>query len=132
MHQLPGYPDQSNPTKVCRLRKTLNSLKQSGRRWYQWLVEIMTALGFLRCEVDQAVFYRRKEKMLMIVLVHVDDCTVVGTSIYLINKFKTEISKHVEITDLGEIHWILGIEIHRNCEQHAIHLSQHSYIESSL
>ena len=46
----------------------------------------------------------------MIILVHVDDCTVVGTSIYLINEFKTKISKHVEITDLGEIHWILGIK----------------------
>ena len=68
----------------------------------------------------------------MIVLVHVDDCTVMGTSIYLINKFKTEISKHVEITDLGEILWILGIEIHCNCEQHTIYLSQHSYIGSSL
>ena len=70
--------------------------------------------------------------MLMIVLVHVDDCTVMGTSIYLINKFKTKISKHVEITDLGEIHWILGIEIRRNREQHTIHFSQCSYIESSL
>ena len=92
----------------------------------------MTALGFLRCEVDQAAFYQRKEKMLMIVLVHVDDCTIMGTSIYLINKFKTEISKHVDITDLGEIHWILGIEIHHNRKQHTIHLSQRSYIESSL
>ena len=55
-----------------------------------------------------------------------------GTSIYLINKFKTKISKHVDITDLGEIHWILGIEIRCNREQHAIHLSQCSYIESSL
>ena len=56
MCQPPGYPDQSNPTKVCRLRKTLYGLKQSIRRWYQWLVEIMMALGFLRCEVNQAVF----------------------------------------------------------------------------
>ena len=70
--------------------------------------------------------------MLMIVLIHVDDCTVVGTSRDLIVKFKVEIAKHVDITDLGEIHWILGIEIIRNCKQHTIHLSQCSYIESSL
>ena len=70
--------------------------------------------------------------MLMIVLVHVDDCTVMGTSHDLIVKFKVEIAKHVDIADLGEIHWILGIEIIWNHEQHTIHLSQHSYIESSL
>ena len=68
----------------------------------------------------------------MIVLVHVDDCTIVGTSHDLITKFKSEITKHVEITDLGEIHWILGIEICQNRELCTIHLCQHSYIEFSL
>ena len=55
-----------------------------------------------------------------------------GTSHDLIVKFKVEIAKHVNITDLGEIHWILGIEIIRNRKQHTIHLSQCLYIESSL
>jgi hypothetical protein len=65
---------------VYRLRKSLYGLKQAGRRWYQKLVDIMTKLGFERCEGDQAVFYRRCErtKVLIVVLVHVDDCTIVG------------------------------------------------------
>jgi hypothetical protein len=29
----------------------------------------------------------------------------------VINKFKIEIVKHVDITDLGELHWILRIEV---------------------
>ena len=114
MQQSPGYSDLDNPDKVCQLKKTLYGLKQSGRRWYQQLVEIMTALGFQRCNIDQAVFYQRKGTMLMIVLIHVDDCMVMGTSRDLIVKFKVEIAKHIDITDLGEIHWILGIEIIRN------------------
>ena len=40
MKQPPGYAIGS-PGKVCRLKKTLYGLKQSGRRWYQKLVEIM-------------------------------------------------------------------------------------------
>ena len=131
MKQPPGYPVSNIPGQVCRLKKTLYGLKQSGRRWYQRLVEIMQGIGFKRCEIDQAVFYRRKGTTLMIVLVHVDDCTMV-TSITLIVKFKIEITKYVAITDLGELHWILGIEVKHIRENCTIHLSQCSYIESTL
>jgi hypothetical protein len=58
MCQPPGYSDPNTPNKVCQLKKTLYSLKQSGRRWYQKLVHILVDnLGFTKCEVDQAVFY---------------------------------------------------------------------------
>jgi hypothetical protein len=46
--------------------------------------------------------------------------------------FKQEIAKHIEITDLGELHWLLGIEIKCNREKCTIHLPQHSYIDSIL
>lgn len=94
MSQPPGYPAPNSAGKVCRLRKTLYGLKQSGRRWYQKLVDIMLKLGFSRCE---AVFFKRDRRNLTIVLVHVDDCTITATSIVLIDHFKTEIAKHVEI-----------------------------------
>lgn len=54
--------------------------------------------------------------MVIIVLVHIDDCTIAATAIMLIEHFKKEIAKHVEITDLGELHWLLGIEIRRDRE----------------
>jgi hypothetical protein len=89
-------------------------------------------LGFARCDVDQAVFFRRERNSFIIVLVHVDDCTIVATSQPLIIRFKIEIARHVDITDLGELHWILGIEVRRIREQRAIYLSQRSYLESIL
>ena len=69
---------------------------------------------------------------MVVVLVHVDDCTIAATSIFLIKIFKSEIAKHIEITDLGELHWLLGIKIKRNRENQTIHLSQRSYIKSTL
>ena len=68
----------------------------------------------------------------MIVLVHVDDCTIVATSSSLIWEFKEHIKKHVDITDLGELHWILGIEIQCVREKNLIMLLQRSYLESIL
>ncbi|CAA7264973.1 unnamed protein product [Cyclocybe aegerita] len=129
MCQPPGYRISDSAGKVCRLLKTLYGLKQSGRRWYQRLVEIMVLLGFEQCAVDQAVFFKRHGKALVIVLVHVDDCTIVATALPLIEAFKAEVAKHVEITNLGKLHWILGIEVRRNRERHIIFLSQHSYID---
>jgi hypothetical protein len=116
MKQAPGYEvkGEDGKVKVLRLWKSLYGLKQAGRRWYQKLVLIMTKLGFLRCEGDQAVFYRRckKTNVLIVVLVHVDDCSIVGKTKVLVARFKVEIAKFVDITDMGELHWILGIEVH--------------------
>jgi hypothetical protein len=131
MRQPPGY---SEGLFVCKLRKTLYGLKQSGRRWYQKLVDIMTRMKFERSEVDQAVFYRRNKetRALIIVPIHVDDCSIVASSQPLIDRFKIEIKKHVEITDLGALHWILGIEVQRVREERKLLLSQRSYIDSIL
>ncbi|KAF5383863.1 hypothetical protein D9615_003633 [Tricholomella constricta] len=93
---------------------------------------MMKKLGFSRCEVDTSVFYRRVGKGLIIVLVHVDDCTIAATSISEITMFKCLIAEHVEITDLGELHWLLGIEIKRDRDRRSISLSQHSYLDSII
>ena len=37
--------------------------------------------------------------------------TAVGKSQSLINQFKDKITKYVDITDMGDLHWILGIEV---------------------
>src|SRR6202522_752242 len=136
MKQPPGYAEKGpdGKTLAVRLFKTFYGLKQAGRRWYQKLVEIMTKLGFLRSEVDSAVFYRRDKllKLLIIILVHVDDCSIAGRPKGIIDKFKIEIQKYVKITDLGELHWILGIEVCRIREDKRIMLSQRSYIDSIL
>ena len=113
MKQPPGYPVSLSSSQVLLLLKALYGLKQAGRCWYQRLVKIMEVLGFKRCDVDQAVFYRWKGAMLIIVLVHVDDCMIAGTPITLIPRFKIKIAKFITITDLGELHCILIIEAKR-------------------
>jgi hypothetical protein len=93
---------------------------------------LVNHLGFTQCEVDQAVFYRRKGNDLTIVVVHVDDCTLAATRLSLIEGVKSGLRKYVEITDLGELHWLLGIEIKRDREARTISLSRRSYIKSTI
>ena len=112
MRQPPGFKSQDHPNQVCHLKKTLYGLKQSGRRWYQKLVAILVgALGFSRCDVDQAIFFKRSGTKLTIIVVHVDDCTIAATTVESVVELKSKLREHVEITDLGELHWLLGIEI---------------------
>ena len=68
----------------------------------------------------------------MVVTVHVDDCTIAASSKKLIEELITSLRKSLEVMDLGELHWMLGIEIQRDRASHATHLSQRAYIDSIL
>ena len=77
MRQLPSYADPALLCHVCCLCKTLYGLKQSGHRWYQKLVEILVKnLRFKLYEVDQAIFIKWSKKTLIIIVIHIDDCTI--------------------------------------------------------
>ena len=134
MHHPPGYKPRDAGNRVLRLKKTLYGLKQSGRHWYQKLSSIFESLGFLKCSVDQAVFYKqdKSKSEVTVVAVHVDDCTIAASNLTLIEEFKAGLRKHVEVTDLSELHWMLGVEIKRDREASTIHLSQRAYIDSIL
>ena len=134
MQHPPGYKSPDTGTRVLHLVKTLYGLKQSGHRWYQKLSSVFKSLGFTQCGVDQAVYFKvvvTKGK-LTVVVVHVDDCMIVANTICLINELKASLSKHFEVTDLGELHWMLGIEVKCNRPGHLVHLSQHAYIDTIL
>ena len=134
MQHPPGYKDSNAGTRVLRLVKTLYSLKQSGRRWYQKLSSIFVSLGFKQCAVDQAVYFKviKLKGKLIVVVVHVDDCTIVTSTICLIEELKAGLCKHIEVTDLGELHWMLGIEVKHDRKGHTMHLSQWAYIDAIL
>ena len=62
----------------------------------------------------------------------VDDCTIITSNLALVAKVKEDMRKYIEVTDLGELHWSLGIEIKRNREARTISLTQHSYVKASI
>ena len=130
MEQPPGY-EESDPQKYCvKLYKSLYGLKQAGRKWYEIVCCTLAKLGFKKCEADHTVFYIHAGKDILILAIHVDDCTMTGSSDDLIQSYKLKIKLKYDLTDLGPIHWLLGIKITRDCENRTIPLSQLSYIDS--
>ncbi len=64
--------------------------------------------------------------------VHVDDCIFTGSSKELIALYKQKLNGCYALTDLGPVHWLLGIKVMRNRAERTISLSQTSFIDTIL
>ena len=130
MESPPGYKD--DPNSVKRLRKLLYGLKQAGRKWYDTLVHTLTNLGFFITHANPGVFYMCVGKNTLILAVHVDDCILTGTSSRLIMHYKRKLNACHALTDLGPVHWLLGIKVTCDRTAHTISLSQSAFINTIL
>jgi len=130
MQSPPGYQEDAGTIK--RLRKSLYGLKQAGRKWYDTLSRALANLGFCVSEADPGVFVAHVGEDTLILAVHVDDCIFTGTSQKLITQYKEKINSCYALTDLGPVHWLLGIKVIRDRAACTISLSQVSYIDAIL
>ena len=130
MQAPPGY--ESDARTVKYLRKSLYGLKQAGRRWYDTLVRTLTNLGFSTSVADPGVFHVRVGEHMLVLAVHVDDCILTGSNNDLIAQYKAKLNACHALTDLGPVHWLLGIKITRDRSARIISLSQASYIDAIL
>jgi hypothetical protein len=132
MRQPPGYAVPGSEHLVWLLLKPIYGVKQAGSCWYQKLCRNLKAIGFERCEVDHAVSYRLNRAGRVILVVHVDDITSAAQSKGILIEIKEKLRDTLELTDLGDVHWLLGIEVKRDREERTIALSQRSYIEAII
>ena len=98
--------------KVLELMKLIYGLCQLARHWYMKLWGVLKQrLKMKCCEVDQAIFYMQEGEELIVIIIHVDDLTIVALSTSLVEQVKEELKKDFKYTEMGEIHWILGFEV---------------------
>ena len=136
MRQPPGF-EQYGPNGeelVCLLRKTLYGLKQSGRSWNallnSWLTQSKWKLK--RCRSDHCLYYANHNGKVLIVGCYVDDLVITGNDPALIREFKTDIGNRFKIADLGDLQWILGMEVVRDRKKKTLTLHQRKYINDIL
>ena len=110
--------------------KTLYGLKQGTKNWYDALCKALIDLGYQRAEADHGIFFKQIGANIIVLAVHVNDCMLLGSSQKLIDEFEIQMNKTYKISDLGAIHWLLGIKITRDLPNHTISLLQHAYINS--
>ncbi|KDR75264.1 hypothetical protein GALMADRAFT_24757, partial [Galerina marginata CBS 339.88] len=130
MRQPDGFHDGTS--KVCRLKKTLYGLKQSGREWNRKLDKVLTELRFSKSNVDHCVYIRTENGHTSYITVWVDDLMIFTDKSDEMNEIKAYLKKEFEISDLGEPKLIIGLEVKRDRKKHTISLGQTSYVDRIL
>uniref|UniRef100_A0A0W0G7E0 Integrase catalytic domain-containing protein n=1 Tax=Moniliophthora roreri TaxID=221103 RepID=A0A0W0G7E0_MONRR len=114
---------------VWLLHKALYGLCQSTFLWYQKLKETLITLGFKLCPSDPCVFVHRTEKGTVIITSHVDDLGLFASSKSILDELKSNLSKHVVISDKGEISQLLGMTVTQDRAACTISFNQSLYID---
>eukprot|EP00253_Pinus_taeda_P018038 PITA_18038 len=81
--------------------------------------------GFSRCHSDNTVYTKKVGKSLIILVLYVDDLILTGSDPNLINHVKSSLKKKFEMTNLGHLHYFLGLHVLQSKE--GISLSQSKY-----
>lgn len=80
MNLPPGYTPKSGetlpPNAVCRLHKSLYSLKQASRQWFLKFSSTLLQLGFHKSFTDHTLFVRNVAGKYVAVLVYVNDIII--------------------------------------------------------
>src|SRR5260370_3389023 len=88
-------------------------------------------MGSQRTEADHAVFTHTDPSMSIIAL-YIDDITMASKDLNTIKRDKEALKRRYEMTDLGELNWILGIHITHNRQKGTISLSQERFAAEGL
>ena len=103
--------------------KILLWLKASPQVWYEKLTEHLLKLNFKHYNLDDAtLFVKKVGRYIVFLMVYVDGLLMIGNTKYL--------KKCFEMTDLGHLHYYLGIEVTQHPKY--IFISQKRYVGELL
>jgi reverse transcriptase-like protein len=126
----PGF-DVPEGMVLC-LIKAVYGTKQGGKVWYDDIRSTLQLMGYTCTNADHTVFICLHNSTRSIITLYVDNITMVSNNLETINQDKEALKKHYEMTDLGEIAWILSIHITCNCKAGWIALLQEKFITETL
>ena len=132
MEQPKGFVQRGHEHLVCKLTKSLYGLKQASRAWYQKIDASLLGFGFERSVADHSLYFAQVGAHVMLVLVYVDDLIILSSNVETMGALKAKLEAEYEMTDLGELHYCLGVEFARDGRAKSITMSQAKYVEEVL
>ena len=131
--QLEGFKVKGKEHMICKLKKSMYSLKQASRQWYKKFDSFMVGHGYTRTNADHCVYVRKfPNGKFVILLLYVDDMLIVGQDAGVIGNLKKDLFKSFDLKDLGLARQILGTQILHDRKAKKLWLSQEKYIKRVL
>jgi hypothetical protein len=109
MEQPQGFMQDSSF--FCRLKKSLYGLKKALREWYDKMDSYLLSQNFVRCKLDLNVYMLMTTNSLLLLFLYVDDLLITGCSTSTIFVVKRILHDMFFMTDMGPLHFFLGLEI---------------------
>jgi hypothetical protein len=81
-----GFFNPTHPNLVCRLNKSLYSLKQAPHAWYNWFASYLLYLIFVEAKSDTSLFFPRRGSKTIYLLLYVDDIVLMASSTELLQQ----------------------------------------------
>jgi hypothetical protein len=126
-----GYVKKGDELKVYKLKRALYGLKQAPRAWYSRIEAYFTKEGFEKCPYEHTLFVKQSETgNILIVSLYVDDLIFTGNDENMFKEFKKSMEKEFNMSDLGKMHYFLGVEVIQNEE--GIYICQRKYVKDLL
>jgi hypothetical protein len=128
-------PDGMNINKrfVLMLQRALYGIKQAPRQWHEEIDRFLKSIGYTSCRKDTCLYYKlTSTNNIIIIGLFVDDiivsCPRSDHNEWLNDK--RELMRKYEMSDLGEVHHILGMKVQRVGD--TIKITQDVYVDDKL
>ncbi|PKA47383.1 Retrovirus-related Pol polyprotein from transposon TNT 1-94 [Apostasia shenzhenica] len=129
-NQPPGFEVDGEEDKVLKLHKALYGLKQAPRAWNAEIDRFFLQNGFQKSCNEATLYTLNQNGHILIISIYVDDLLVTGDDEGLIQNFKDQMKSKYEMSDMGQLRYFLGLEVHQSSK--GIFISQKNYIQNVL
>jgi Reverse transcriptase (RNA-dependent DNA polymerase) len=116
----------------CRLKRSIYRLKQVSRQWYFKFDQVITEFGFKENTIDQCIYLKIRGSKFIILVLYVDDILLASSDLDMLFEIKYFLSKKFDMKYLGEISYVICIEIYRDRSRGILGLSQKVYIKKMI
>lgn len=123
--------NNQNRPQACRLRKSIYSLKQSPRAWFQRFNRAVIKHEFKQAQSNHTLFTKFTGiDNIIIILVCVDDIILTGNDLEGIKIIKEQLSLELEIKDLRKLRYFVSMKVGRTND--GMRISHKKYIIDML
>ena len=118
----PGYEtyDKSGVAFVMKLKKSLYGLRKSPKNWFGTIDDHLSNIALRSLKLGPCVYVFEDKTSTAILTLYVDDILLLGNNKQLLGKLKKQLMDRFEMTDLGDVSKVLGMNITRDRENGTI------------